>query len=177
MAAAMTTAVAKVAITSGLTRLNGAVAALFQATDTNSFSAVCQALADAADADDLRFLDAVDRAQNLATACGLVKIIGQDAVQANMVQSFKRCRVHQRPSPELAVIAARLATELCSADLTPTERLRRLWFVAAAARDCGPPDLLVKVFVAAARRAGLYRGDVEHVVRWALLRRDPWGSS
>jgi hypothetical protein len=44
----------------------------------------------------------------------------------------------------VAAIAARLASELCNAELTPANRLRRLWFVARAARDCGPPDLLVK---------------------------------
>jgi hypothetical protein len=175
MAAAMMTAITKAAFVSGRTRLNAAVAALLRNTDANSFSAVCDALADAADQDDLPFLDAVDRAQNIAIACGLVQTIGQDAVQANMAQSFKRSRVHRRPSPELAVIAARLSTELRNAALTPTDRLRRLWFVAAAAHDCGPPGLLVEVFVGAARRAGLKREDVEHVVRWAFLRRDPWG--
>jgi hypothetical protein len=176
MAAAIMTAVANV-ITSGRTRLNAAVAACFHAANANSFYDVCDALADAADADDLPFLDAVDRAQNLATACGLVQSLGQDAVQTIVAEAFRRCRVHRRPSPELAAIAARLATELCNADLTTTDRLRRLWFVAAAARDCGPPDLLIKVFVAAARGAGLKRDDVEHVVRWAFLRRDPWGRS
>ena len=69
-----------------------------------TFSIVCDALADAADAaieaDDTRFHDAVDRAQNLAVACGLVRTIGQDAVQAIMPQSFKRCRTLQRPPAE-----------------------------------------------------------------------------
>ena len=58
-----------------------------------TFAAVCDALADVADAsegvDRVRFLDAVDRAQNLAVASGLVHTVGQNAVQAIMAQSFK----------------------------------------------------------------------------------------
>jgi hypothetical protein len=81
--------------------------ALLAAPSPETFSAVCDAFADLADAgedvDRVRFLDAVDRAQSLAVACGLVRAIGQDAVQAIMAQAFKRCRVHQRspaePSP------------------------------------------------------------------------------
>lgn len=52
------------------------------------------------EADAARFLVAVDRAQNFALACGLVRAIGQDAVQAIMPQSFRRCRIHQHPSAE-----------------------------------------------------------------------------
>jgi hypothetical protein len=63
--------------------LNTAVAALLDAPIPEMFATVCDALADAADAGDgvdaARFLDAVDRAQNLAVACGLVRSIGQDA--------------------------------------------------------------------------------------------------
>src|SRR4051794_19333294 len=64
--------------------LSAAVAALLDAPIPEMFFIVCEALADTADADDLPFLDAVDRAQNLATACALVRTIGQDAVQAIM---------------------------------------------------------------------------------------------
>ncbi len=81
-----------------------ASSALLAAPSPETFSTVCNALADVADAGDevdrVRFLDAVDRAQNLATACGLLRTIGQDAVQAIMAQSFRRCRVHPRPSAE-----------------------------------------------------------------------------
>jgi hypothetical protein len=82
--------------------LSAAVATLFRAASPETFSGVCEALADAADADDfdLPFLNAVDRAQGLAVACGLVRTVGQDAVQWIMGQAFKRCRVHQRPSAE-----------------------------------------------------------------------------
>jgi hypothetical protein len=81
-----------------------AYAALLATPTPETFAAVCDALADAADAgeevDRVRFLDAVDRAQNLAVASGLVRTIGQDAVQWIMGQVFKRCRVHQRPAAE-----------------------------------------------------------------------------
>jgi len=81
--------------------LNAAVAALLDTPTPETFSTVCDALADDTDAGDAkRFLDAVDRAQNLAVACGLVRTIGQDAVQAIMPQSFKHCRTHQRPPAE-----------------------------------------------------------------------------
>jgi hypothetical protein len=78
--------------------LHAAAAALLAAPTPETFATVCDALADVADAgeevDRVRFLDAVDRAQNLATACGLV------AVQAIMAQAFKRCRFQQHPSPD-----------------------------------------------------------------------------
>jgi len=84
--------------------LHVAATALLATPTPETFAAVCDALADVADAgeevDRVRFLDAVDRAQNLAVACGLVRTIGQDAVQAIMAQSFRRCRVHQRPPAE-----------------------------------------------------------------------------
>jgi hypothetical protein len=77
--------------------------ALLAAPSPETFATVCGALADLADAgnevDRVRFLDCADRAQNLATACGLVGIIGQDAVQAIMVEAFGRCRVHHQRSP------------------------------------------------------------------------------
>ena len=76
------------------------VAALVDTPTPKTFSTVCVALASAADADDLPFLDAVDRAQNLVTACGLVRTIGQDAAQVIMARVFRRCRVHQGPSTE-----------------------------------------------------------------------------
>lgn len=82
------------------TPLNAAVAPLLGTPIPKTFSTVCDALADDADAGDTRFLDAVDRAQNLAVACGLVRTIGQDAVQAIIPQSFKRCRTLQRPPAE-----------------------------------------------------------------------------
>lgn len=84
--------------------LHVAATALLATPTPEMFAAVCDALADVADAGDevdrVRFLDAVDRAQNLAVASGLVRTIGQDAVQAIMAAAFKRCRVHQRPTPE-----------------------------------------------------------------------------
>jgi hypothetical protein len=84
--------------------LNVAAASLLATPAPETFAAACDALADVADAGDEadreRFLNAVDRAQNLAVASGLVRTIGQDAVQAIMAQSFRRCRVHQRPTPE-----------------------------------------------------------------------------
>jgi hypothetical protein len=84
--------------------LNAAVSDLFHATSPEAFAVVCDALADVADVgeelDRARFLDAVDRAQNHAMACGLIHTIGQDVVQAIMVQSFRRCCVHQRSSAE-----------------------------------------------------------------------------
>jgi hypothetical protein len=84
--------------------LNAAVAALLDVPTPETFSTVCEALADVADAGDevdrVRFLNAVDRAQNLAVASGLVRTIGQDAVQAVMAAAFKRCRVHHRPPAE-----------------------------------------------------------------------------
>lgn len=74
--------------------VRAAAAALLTAPSPETFSTVCDALADLADegelVDRVLFLDAVDRAQNLAMACGLVRTIGQDAVQAIMAQSFKR---------------------------------------------------------------------------------------
>lgn len=84
--------------------LNAAVAALLATLAPGTFAAVCDALADVADAsegvDRVRFLDAVDRAQNLAVASGLVHTVGQNAVQAIMAQSFKRCRAHRRSPAE-----------------------------------------------------------------------------
>jgi hypothetical protein len=76
--------------------LDAAAAALLDTRTPETFSTVSDVLADAADAHQLPFIDAVDRAQNLATACGLVRTIGQDVVQAIMAQTFKRCRVHER---------------------------------------------------------------------------------
>lgn len=84
--------------------LHVAATALLVTPTPETFAAVCDALADVADAgedvDRMRFLNAVDRAQNLAVACGLVRTMGLDAVQAIMAAAFKRRRVHQRPAPE-----------------------------------------------------------------------------
>ena len=88
----------------GTSPLNAAAAALLATPDHETFAAVCDALADVADTGDdvdrVRFVDAVDRAQSLAVACGLVRATGQDAVQTIMTQAFKRCRVHKRPPAE-----------------------------------------------------------------------------
>jgi hypothetical protein len=80
--------------------LNAALTVLLIAPIAATFTDVCDALVNVTAGDEAvraHFLGAVARAQNLATACGLVPTIGQDVVQAIMAQSFKRCRVQHRP--------------------------------------------------------------------------------
>lgn len=117
--------------------LDAAVAALFRATSPQSFSAACDALANAADAGDEAFLVVVDRAQNLAVATGLVEDIGEDNVQQIMARAFRRCGVHHdvhqpeqpfhRRAPESTLEALMLdLRQRGAAALTERDSLRRL---------------------------------------------------
>lgn len=83
--------------------VNAAIAAFFDDASLERFAAVCDALADHADAwaeagrDPFgnEFRAAVDRAQDLAVACGLTEEPGQDAVQAIMADAFRSCLIHR----------------------------------------------------------------------------------
>ena len=87
-----------------------------------------------------------------------------------------------RTTPDLQAVAARLTAEL-RATATPSARVQRLWAVGCALRGRAPEAELHALLIGCAQRSGLTaalgrhgREDVEHVVRWALLGRDPFGA-
>jgi hypothetical protein len=77
--------------------LYAALAAVFRVTTSKRFADACAVLADLANAGEMDRIAAVDRAQNLAVASGLIETIGQDAVQAIMARAFQRCRPTAEP--------------------------------------------------------------------------------
>jgi len=63
--------------------------------------------------------------------------------------------------------------------ITPNEYIRRLWAAAAEMRGFMPDDKVRDTCLIALDMSGqpLRRDDVEHVIRWALRGKDPFGFS
>ena len=68
--------------------------------------------------------------------------------------------------------------------LPVTERIRNLWAGVAAARDLAAADVVEAEFIRLAQETGLARDlgrhaaeDLQHVIRWGLRNRDPFGRS
>jgi hypothetical protein len=91
------------------------------------------------------------------------------------------------PFPPPAVDYLSQAIAIVRAELDPalpvTKRLRTLWAGVVAARDLGASDVVETEFLELARECGLYRAlgrhaatDLQHVIRWAMLGRDPFGN-
>ena len=168
------------------------------------FNARAEARARLVRSRDLDLHEAVDVLQAAAEQTGVVSALGQDAVQAILATAFAVVHANAEgdvvpdvdPAATRALLGepaladkleARLAIDL----RTPAslrERLRLVWHFGRAARGRLPDDELRRLLMSAANRSGLTadlasfhkrerwaREDVAHVVRWAMLDRDPFG--
>jgi hypothetical protein len=90
-------------------------------------------------------------------------------------------------SPPQAVDLLSQAIEFVKPHLDPslpvTERLRTLWAAVFAARDLAASDVVEDEFLSLAMECALHRDlgyhaeeDLRHVIRWAMLGRDPFGN-
>jgi hypothetical protein len=82
----------------------------------------------------------------------------------------------------LSQVIERARPQIADPEATPRQRLQRLWAYARASRDLAASDVLLAEFRQLAIDAGLdrhpliRRDGIDHVLRWAWLDRDPFGS-
>jgi hypothetical protein len=163
------------------------------------FKARCWARARLFSECELDLHDAVDALQE-AVSTGLVAAIGQDAVQAMMAEAFGAVRAkptawdlgdepgssrHQGTTPPDALAEALdyVRAHFTDRSRPAAERLRKLWTGVVAGRDLAAANTLKQAFQELARQVSLDRDlgrhaqqDLEHVIRWGLLGRNPFGS-
>jgi hypothetical protein len=153
------------------------------------FKARCWARARLFSEGELDLHDAVDVLQDGAVTTGLVSAIGQDAVQAIIAEAFGAIRdrnhpdIGAMPPDALAEALDHVRAHLTDRSRPAAERLRKLWTGVVAARDLAAANTLKQAFQELARQVGLDRDlgrhaqeDLEHVIRWGLLGRNPFGS-
>jgi hypothetical protein len=90
--------------------------------------------------------------------------------------------VSQPLAVDLLAQAIELARPHLDRSVAIVPRVRLFWAAVVAARDLGTSDVVQEEFTQLARDTGLTADlgrhgeeDVEHVVRWGLLNRNPFG--